>query len=98
MHIPAKLDLDIGARGVIQIHRHDGRAATVERERRLQHPRMTDGNQRRVAHTGLLTQDLDRCCATVLGVELRVLRQRHRFAQGSAGGQTLGKRGSFPEK
>jgi hypothetical protein len=92
MRIAAQLHRDAGTRRRRQISRHQLGRTAKERERRRQHPAMTDRHQLRFSLRGLLQQDLDRRSPLARRLPLGVSAPRCPCARGLAVGRTLGHR------
>ena len=77
MRVAAALHLEAGARGGGQVGRHDQRRATVERERRGEHPAVADRHELGNARLCLALQQLDRVEPVRRRLEHGVARPRN---------------------
>ena len=89
VRVTAQLHGHPRCRGSRQVGCHDQRGAPVERERRHQHPPVTDGHQLRHPARRLLLQQRYRVRAVWCGLPSSVARPGRLLASGPAPGQTL---------
>ena len=96
--IAACLDPQPGLGGLREVHRHDRRGATKERERRGQHPPVADRHQLGHAGRGLVLEHVDRISPAAGRLPFPVARARDPLSRRLAGGCALLRRGSVYER
>ena len=87
--VAACLDAQPGLGGLREVHRHDRRRATIERERRGQHPPVADRNELLDAALGLVLEHLDRISPARRRLPFAVARARNLLPRRLAGGCAL---------
>ena len=89
VRVAAELDVDARARGRSQIGGHDERRATVERERRVEHPSVPDRHELGHPALGLLLEQRDRVGPVGRWLPGAVGRSRRRLPRLLAAGDAL---------